>query len=185
MEIRLSEASIKDAKNALKQFKKNVLFANTVIVEKLIKDGCAKASELDAIAVHSGIEANQVLSDYNKDRTSGTITLFGQNAVYDEFGTGEYGKENPHPLKESVSPRLNPYNSGPYISTHIDATGKHYYYYPPMAGQPYFDTKNGKSYGIPAGLQMYNTAKFLKQEKNGIIKEELNQVIKQINNYKA
>jgi len=181
MEIKLSENSIKEAITNLKTFKRDIQDASQSIVQRLLDEGKAQATVLDSVAYHSGTEPNEVLTAYKRKNNSGEIILRGPNAVYDEFGTGEEGKANSHPLHDTVSPKLNPYNSGPYISTHIDANNKHYYYYPPMAGQPYFESGTGKSHGIPAGLQMYNTAKFLRSEKNNVIKEELNAVIKKIN----
>ena len=103
--------------------------------------------------------------------------MSGENAIYDEFGTGEQGLDNPHPMKEQFS--LNPYNSGPTIFYNQFA-GRHQWYYRPMAGKPYF-TKSGATEGIPAGKQMYNTLQNLNKIKRNIAVNETNKVIGEIN----
>ena len=45
--------------------------------------------------------------------TEKTVSMSGPQALYDEFGTGTIGEQNPHPIKNEFG--LNPYNSGPLI----------------------------------------------------------------------
>lgn len=76
------------------------------------------------------------------------IVASGKDVIYEEFGTGEYGKESPHPEKSNYP--LNDYNSGDFVSTHINENGRHYWYY------------NGKYYeGVPAGKQIFNTRNYI------------------------
>lgn len=74
----------------------------------------------------------------------------GTEIVYEEFGTGEEGNDKPHPNKNKYP--LNDYNSGPFVSTHINKYGRHYWYY------------NGYSEGNQSGAEMFNTARFLRQK---------------------
>lgn len=48
----------------------------------------------------------------------------GSQLLYDEYGTGDVGQSNPHPLHQKAG--MNPYNSGPTI---FELNGKHYWYY--------------------------------------------------------
>ena len=62
----------------------------------------------------------------NSDGLSGYVALVGTGAFYEEFGTGERGKAMYHPAKNKFDVPLNDYNSGPYVSSHINKkTGEH------------------------------------------------------------
>lgn len=170
MVIKLSEASIDDAAKRMRGFlSDNFRVANERIVERLVSLGESKAYALNNAAQRSSIDPSAVSSAILESRTKGYIILHGKSAVYDEFGTGEEGLSDPHPMKGNFG--LNPYNSGPIVSKNIDPiTNRHYWYY------------NGKrTEGIPAGKQMYNTAKYIREIKDQIIKKELNGSIKRIN----
>ena len=131
-------------------------------------------------ASNTNASQEQLYPDVSESSNFQASTEENPNAVYDEFGTGEEGLASPHPMHETTSRPLNPYNSGPYVSTHIDYTGKHYWIYAPNAGIGNYD-QNGKTYGIPAGKQIYNATKEIRARKDDVIKKELNNAIRTIN----
>ena len=141
------------------------------IVERLCDSGYKYASVLNAAAPSSGLEKSTV--EQSVDGKQGQVYLSGPNSVYDEFGTGEEGMNNPHPLHDEYG--LNPYNSGPKIFYNQFA-GRYQWFYPPMAGMPYF-TPSGYTSGIPAGKQMYYTLNYLRSIKNDIVVEEINSAL--------
>ena len=143
------------------------------IVTNICNDGKQYATILNSIAPQSGVEKSIVGSEVYGSK--GELYLQGKSAVYDEFGTGEEGAFNPHPLKNNFG--LNPYNSGPFVSTHVDKYGQHFWFYTPMRGKPYF-FENGLTYGIPSGKQMYNTLQHINQIKANIVVDEINKAIR-------
>lgn len=177
MRLQLSTYGVNDFIKKLRFFESDMKDASIAIVNELVDEGQVIAEELNAAAPKSGKVDNDIIPVHSKvsikGKARGSITMQGENAVYDEFGTGDQGAENPHPVKSKFG--LNPYNSGPMIFYNQFA-GRNQWYYRPMAGEPYF-TKHGATEGIPAGKQMYTTAKELKKKKNkiakGIVKEYL------------
>lgn len=152
----------------------NDTLQNTVcenIVDKLCDEGYKYASALNASAPSSGLQKSIV--EKQVEDKKGTVSLSGPQAVYDEFGTGEEGRDNPHPMHDEFG--LNPYNSGPHIFYNQFA-GRYQWYYKPMAGMPYF-TPSGATSGIPSGKQMYNTLLYLRSIKGEIIANEINEAI--------
>lgn len=168
----------------------------TDITDTLVEKGTAKATELNNNAPQSGVEKSKVIKKITKSGLKGYIALTGPNAIYDEFGTGEEGADDGHPLKGSFG--LNPYNSGPYVSTHINKkTGRHYWFYYPMRGKPYYDMyymsskdlslddykegyvdkKTGYTEGIPSGKQMYNTSIYLRNIKDEVVKNKVEEYL--------
>ena len=141
------------------------------IVSRICEKGAKYASELNAQAPSSGLQKSVVMSTVGG--THGEIALTGPNSVYDEFGTGEEGLKSPHPMHDNFG--LNPYNSGKYIFYNQFA-GRYQWYYAPMAGMPYF-TPSGATSGIPSGKQMYHTLQYVRDIKNEIIVEEINEAI--------
>ena len=159
--------------------KENITIAAQESVEELVFKGATKASILNSSAPRTGVEKSIVSgdSDRKNNGADGIISLSGPNSVYDEFGIGEEGAADPHPQKSEFS-YLNSYNSGPIVSTHINKSGRHYWFYGPMKGKPYFDSKTGYTEGVPSGKQMFNTSLYIREIKNNIVKEKINNAIK-------
>lgn len=105
------------------------------------------------------------------------VGMKGEQAVYDEFGTGTEGESNQHPEKDGKG--LNAYNSGPTIrkaSKRIsDLTaipqGEKYWTYK-KDGVLYYTT------GIPAGRQVYNAYRTVKKNQKEIIKKAVEKILK-------
>ena len=159
----LSVPAIKEAIKQLDNLKSDLLDNQKTIVERLTNMGIHEAAILNANAPRSGVEASTITGGVLQGGLKGYVALQGPNALYDEFGTGEEGTIDRHPLKD-LHPNLKDYNSGPFVRSHINKSGRHYWFYAPMAGQPYFDARTGYTEGIPSGKQMYNTVKYLRKE---------------------
>lgn len=174
MIVRLSEAGIKDTVQRINVLKDNIEVASQNAVERLVEKGFNLATMYNANAPQSGLEKARVTGKVTKSGHKGYIALVGDSAVYDEFGTGEQGASDPHPMKGQFA--LNPYNSGPTIF-YNEFAGRYQWKYYPMRGRPYF-TKDGFTEGIPSGKQMYNTAKDLRASKNEIVIREIENAVK-------
>lgn len=95
-----------------------------------------------------------------------SIVASSAEILYAEFGTGEEGVDDPHPLKSDFG--LNPYNSGPTIKINSN-NGRHFWWY------------NGYSEGNPSGKQMFQTHKFLKDNViKKVMKEKVGEVISKV-----
>lgn len=114
------------------------------------------------------IDINSISTDVVPTSKGYSIIASGKDVIYAEFGTGEYGQDNPHPIKNEFN--LNPYNSGPYVSTHINRNGRHYWFY-----------ENKYSEGNASGKQMFNTSKFLREKVvKEVVKEKVGEVISKV-----
>lgn len=110
----------------------------------------------------------------------------GRDVLYEEFGTGDKGEQSPHPDKNKYN--LNDYNSGPFILDVMDAHNQDYLDILAQngitSGKYWIYRKGGKKHltqGVPAGMEMYKTGKYLKDE--GIkkaIKEKASDVLSKV-----
>lgn len=176
MSRQLSVKQIDDLQKTIDSIvKDNIESIAADIVSNLVEKGAEKATELNDAAPQSSAVKSEVIAFSGKSKKGlsglkGYIALKGPSAVYDEFGTGEEGADDGHPLKGAF--KLNAYNSGPFVSTHISkTTGRHYWFYSPAKGQEYFDSETGYTEGAPSGKQMYNTSIYLRKIKQQVIKE--------------
>lgn len=177
MKITLSKASIKNAIDALDFLKDNIKVANEDIVETLVGIGFKTASDINESSPQSGLTKSEVIQKITEAKTKGYVALVGPGAIYDEFGTGDEGASDPHPMKNDFP--LNPYNSGPTIF-YNQSIGKNQWHYGPMAGKPYF-TDTGLTSGIPSGKQIYNASKEVRARKDDVIAKELNSAVRKTN----
>lgn len=108
----------------------------------------------------------ELFADSKFAKDSCEIIGKGKDVVYEEFGTGDKGEDNPHPVKSKYA--LNDYNSGvtiqdthdnsnprlvEYLAEHGIHSGKYWRY-----------KKNGETYftqGVPAGQEMWDTRNYL------------------------
>ena len=176
MKLVLSEFGINETRDDILYLRKTIKDTTKLAVRKVMEAGIDKAKELNSVAPKTGVEDNQIYGTSSKDGYSRQVVMSGPNAIYDEFGTGEEGAAKPHPLKSNFG--LNDYNSGPYVSTHINKKGKHYWFYRPMGRiEPRYFKPNGYTEGTPAGKQMYNTLRYLEKNANNIVKQEFNNAL--------
>lgn len=163
-------AKISDVREYVQTLGRDLNVAAQEIVRKLCEEGGAKATELNAMTPYSGDKPSTIDAPRSK-YYHGHISLVGKNAIYDEFGTGEKGAADSHPLKDFYG--LNPYNSGPTI--HINKNGAHYWFAPHWSPQVMYP--NGYTEGMASGKQMYNTLQYIRQIKDKIVEDEVNDVL--------
>lgn len=181
MKIQLSEPSVKDAIDRLKTLQSNIETANENIIDTLVSKGESQANMYNTSAPNYGFNDTRIISDKNLNgmKSTGSVALTGEQAVYYEFGTGEEGASNGHPWKWQTDVSLNGYNSGPFVSRHINKKGRHYWVIPKGLYRPSkYVMRNGYTEGIPAGKQMYSTAQYIRFIKDTVITKELNGAIK-------
>jgi len=180
MKLILNAYGVSDLMKRLRFLESDVEDAGIEIVNELVNIGASEAMRLDSVAPHSSNRGNNpytVKAKVAKGVITGCTGLQGTSIIYDEFGTGNEGAANPHPLKENFG--LNPYNSGPVVSKNINIYGHHYWFYKPgLTSEPnYHFPPNGYTEGIPSGKQVYNTARTLQKEKNKVAKSILNRYL--------
>lgn len=101
----------------------------------------------------------------------------GKDVVYEEFGTGDKGKGNPHPDKSKYN--LNDYNSGKYIRNANEHSAKHGI----TSGKYWTYKKNGEvnyTQGVPSGKEMFNTSKELKEIIPKVLQEKASDVLSKV-----
>ena len=110
----------------------------------------------------------------------------GRDVLYEEFGTGDRGENSPHPDKHKYD--LNDYNSGPFIldvadvgnQDMIDVLAQNGI----TSGKFWSYRKGGKTHltqGVPAGMEMYRTSKYLKDEGiDKVLKEKASDVLSKV-----
>lgn len=133
-------------------------------ISELAEDGANYATGLNS-SIHIDIGTDDTHIETSVNETSASISLTGKESVYKEFGTGQKGLENPHPIKSNFS--LNDYNSGPVVRKNIEKYGKAFWHY---AGK--------KTTGMPSGKIMYNTSIYLQENANEIVTKHINKALK-------
>lgn len=104
-----------------------------------------------------------------------TVSMSGPQALYDEFGTGTIGEQNPHPIKNEFG--LNPYNSGPTIrkaGKNVPGIkeGDLYWTYRDEGGTVHY------TQGIPAQKEGYDSLKATIKKAPEIIKKRMEETLK-------
>jgi hypothetical protein len=99
------------------------------------------------------------------------VTITGPQVIYDEYGTGEMGLNNPHPNPGAYTGgSIQPYLSGPTIK--VDKNGNFYWTF--KNGSKYYRT-----HGVPAGAFVYESLMEAADRGNSELAcKELNKLIK-------
>lgn len=105
------------------------------------------------------------------------ILASGTGVIYEEFGTGDVGASNPHPNKNAYG--LKGYNTG----SHIRPADKFSSYKADIKSGNYWVFKNRRTgdiqltQGIPAGMFMYNSSEWLRDNYKDIVKQKVDDVL--------
>lgn len=176
--VKLTPHDVDFVQSQLESLSEEMEIATKDIVSELVEKGKDYAqSAYNQFEYRSGTTECDINSDV--DELSGYISLVGEEAFYEEFGTGELGARNPHPTKNRFEVPLNDYNSGPFVSSHIKKStrvGWHYWFYGPKAGSKGYYGDNGLTYGIPSGKMMYNTGKYLHKQLKNIAEDKIKEM---------
>lgn len=193
MGLKLSEYHINSVIRSINGIKNTIKYAQFNITEELVNKGVKKGNAFNNKAPRSGLETSVVVGTKAKrnsfeNSVFGAVTLKGPHAIFEEFGTGEVGKEDPHPQAGTLSFTVPPYSgyiTGDFVRTHINKYGRHYWFYSPMGGKHTrkngYIHRNGYTEGIPSGKQMYNTTKYLNDIKYKVATKHLKEAVKEIN----
>lgn len=126
------------------QFKK--LPAN--IAKEVAYDGLTKLDML--YATNTGHDTGDIHTRVEETMNGYKIVAEGKDVLYEEFGTGEVGKESDYDSVERVKYPLKDYNSGDFVKNHVNKAGRHYWFH------------NGVyTEGIPAGKQFFDTRNYI------------------------
>lgn len=173
IKMQLSSQSINSLIKKLENFQKDMKKADTQIVKELSDIGLKEIqANYAATPYKDGNEDVGFFTSGNDKRR--TIGVVGTQVLYNEFGTGTAGEQNPHEDKGRFG--LNPYNNrnGTTIRENKIQDSEASKHGVPVGGLYWTYISNGeKQYtqGIPAGKQVYLAAKTLEKEKTKIIKK--------------
>ena len=163
IEFGLSKKGISNAKHMIKNLKKE-LNSSTQKINKNIADKCADKMlsyhDIFISALDEDAYNHSAMTRVIEKNKSAEAIIYGEQVIYDEFGTADTGARNAHPEHSKYG--MNNYSSGPYVSTHQDDYG-HYWIF-----------NRHKMYGVPAGKFFYNT---LMDMKNGEAKHIAKEVV--------
>lgn len=160
--IDVDETNVKDVIKALQDMLANVDKISDSVLKEIVSKGDAY---LDAQYISRFKDPNitDISTSWRKTSDGYALEAKGKDVVYEEFGTGDLGEQNPHPVKSNYN--LNDYNSGPYIRDVSEYEEGSYGYEDLQAmditsGKFWIYSKNGTLYytqGVPAGQEMWNT----------------------------
>ena len=116
-----------------------------------------------------------------KTSTGYAIVSQGKDVIYEEFGTGDKGQQSPHPDKSKYN--LNAYNSGRYIRD-VNPSNEKLSENGITSGKYWTYEKDGRiiyTQGIPAGKEMFNTVKHMRNSViNDVLKEKASDVLSKL-----
>ena len=175
MIIGLSNEEIENLVDELDNWAATMKKAGANIANDLAEYGHKKMQEIYQEAQQQYQDMSSMDFTITGSETEKTISMIGEQALYDEFGTGTRGAENPHPAKSEFG--LNDYNSGPTIraaKTEINGIkpGDLYWTYKDEAGEVHF------TQGIPAQKEGYDSLKAMKQKAPEIIRKRMEETLK-------
>lgn len=168
--VKLSQASIEEAKKKLIEFGNNLEKASENIKEDManlletqIKNNYASSPYTDG---------NDDASFFRETKQKKTIIgARGTQVLYREFGTGTEGLNAPHPMKNEYG--LKGYNTGEKIKVN-SKNGDLYWIYKDKNGQAIY------TQGIPAGKEVYNASVILKGKKISIYKKRVGEALSKL-----
>lgn len=170
--------SVKELENLARQmdnWAEKMDKASKKIVEDLANYGLEKMQEIYAEAQSKYEDTTAMDFSITGTETEKTVSMSGPQALYDEFGTGTIGEQNPHPIKNEFG--LNPYNSGPTIrraGKNVEGIkeGDLYWTYKDDGGTVHY------TQGIPAQKEGYESLKATIKKAPEIVKKRMEETLK-------
>ena len=71
------------------------------------------------------MDSHKIETEIHETSNGCTVRITGEHLLYDEYGTGDFGKTRPHPAHDKHG--MNPYNSGSHI-IHSANHGNYWFY---------------------------------------------------------
>lgn len=155
--------------------------ASINIVKDLSEYGLQRMQEIYAEAQSQYEDSTYMDFSITGSETEKTVSMSGPQALYDEFGTGTIGEQNPHPAKKEFG--LNPYNDGSTIRKAKNEiineetgekipAGELYWTYKDETGQVHH------TQGIPAQKEGYDSLKDTIKKAPEIVKKRMEETLK-------
>lgn len=181
IKLELTQRSLKGLIKSLQDFGRKTNSLGDKILEEIADEGRKIIDQSLATSDFTFSEPVSSFKRQSKNRVE--FGIQGNQAIYEEYGTGTVGAMNSHPTKDS---RLNPYNSGETIRTNdfrdnlvATDTGK-----PIPRGTLYWTYKyNGEkiyTQGRPAGCHVYKASKEMRERAKEIIKREVGEALSKL-----
>lgn len=169
----------------LEKLEQDIDWIAQLLVSDILEDGVEYAKKQYSTREHDP-NIGTINVSYSTKDTNGELYAYGKDVVYEEFGTGDRGEQNQHPVKSRYN--LNDYNSGRTIRNVSDvpegspekedldtigiSSGKYWTY-----------NKDGTTYytqGVPSGQEMWKTRNYLL---NNSIRKKVAEKGKELNDY--
>lgn len=164
--VDVDESNIKDVIKALKDMRDNIDRDIDKTMIEIIKRGHVYLNTQYNTRVRDP-NITDINTSWDKNGNVYEIKSIGKDVIYEEFGTGDEGEHDPHPVKSNYD--LNDYNSGQYIKNVSDYDENSYTYDDLMefgisSGKFWRYNKDGilhYTQGVPSGREMWDTRNFL------------------------
>lgn len=178
VKVPLSNQGISDFIKKLRTLKKDMVTAKNKVQEDLIEIGYKEINNNISSSEYINSEPSTSFKEKNK------TGMRGSQAVYDEFGTGTLGSENPHDRKADYN--LNAYNSGRTIRAakrNINTTSGGQTVNIPKGALYWTYKYNGETIytqGRPAGMQVYKASKVVRNKIKEICKKRVGEALSKL-----
>jgi hypothetical protein len=157
----IDESNIQDVINAFKSIYNDIDKYVEKTNEKIIQES-KKYLDKQYSSRLKDPNITDISTEYEKIDNGYKLTAKGKDVLYEEFGTGDRGEDDPHPDKSKFN--LNDYNSGYFIMSVEDIGNQDLLDFLKeegiTSGKYWSYRKNGERHftqGVPSGKEMWNT----------------------------
>lgn len=157
----IDESNIQDVINAFKSIYNDIDKYVEKTNEKIIQES-KKYLDKQYSSRLKDPNITDISTEYEKIDNGYKLTAKGKDVLYEEFGTGDKGEDDPHPDKSKFN--LNDYNSGYFIMSVEDIGNQDLLDFLKeegiTSGKYWSYRKNGERHftqGVPSGKEMWNT----------------------------
>lgn len=157
----IDESNIQDVINAFKSIYDDIDKYVEKTDEKIIQES-KKYLDKQYSSRFKDPNITDISTEYEKMDNGYKLIAKGKDVIYEEFGTGDRGEDDPHPDKSKYN--LNDYNSGYFIMSVEDIGNQDLLDFLKeegiTSGKYWSYRKNGERHftqGVPSGKEMWNT----------------------------
>lgn len=175
----LSTKELADMQKELDNWARRIEIASKNIVEDLADYGLKEMQKIYNQAQTQYQDSTTMDFSITGTEFSKTVSMSGQQAIYDEFGTGTIGAQNSHPQKGEFG--LNPYNSGRTIRKNENVNSVASKNNIPVGGLYWTYKRDGQkvyTQGIPAQKEGYDSLKATINKAPSIIRKRVEEALK-------
>lgn len=164
--VNINVSDLDNIINALQTYIKDLNEISKTLPKSIAEEGLKKLDK-EYENLYDDENLTDIHTTTRKTENGYDLVAYGNDVVYAEFGTGDKGQDDKHPLKSDYD--LNDYNSGPCIRDVSDLdewsyTKEDLNQIGITSGKYWMYEKDGSIHytqGVPAGKQMYNTFNYL------------------------